>query len=296
MHCMQGEILKLRTNTESLVRPDLIIFNLLSIFWLVLMAGMFAGTASINIMQFVLAFCFVMCMAVAYNFGLIPGLLFSLVFVFLYGTYLLFGVMVTGAISELKLEYVIWLFAVPTEAYLAGKLSGEVGRMNWELEKNAIKNNYITIDELTGFLNDQGFFKRLEEEVSRSLRFKNPLTMMVLVLTNLSEIRAIYGKSGIESILKSFSGIAEEALRTIDTKSLINSETFAFILTGTPMEGARVVEVKLNRSLERITVDIGGRKKVIKLKVRIGLAELIDGEEFLVLYDRAMENTRYDMG
>lgn len=288
--------MKLRTETNKKLRADLILFNLLSIFWLALMAGMFAGTAGINIMQFILAFCFVLSMAVSYNLGLIPGLLFTLVFVFSYGTYLLYGVMVTGAISELKLEYAIWLFAVPIEAYLAGKLSGESDRLIWEMEKNAIKNNYVTIDELTGFLNDQGFFKRLEEEVARSQRFKNPLTVMVMVLTNLSEIRAIYGKGGIEDILKSLSGVVDETIRNIDTKSLINSETFAFILTGTPLEGARVVEEKMNRSLERITVDIGGRRKIIKLKVRIGLAELGDREEYLVLYDRAMENTRYDMG
>lgn len=286
----------LRTETGSSIRPDLILFNLLSIFWLALMAGMFAGTASINVMQFILAFCFVLSMAVAYNLGLIQGLLFSLIFVFAYGTYLLYGVMVTGAISQLRLEYVIWLFAVPIEAFLAGKLSGETGRLIWEVEKINIRNNYITIDELTGFLNDQGFFKRLEEEVARSMRFKTPLTVMVMVLTNLSEIRAIYGKAGIENILKSISGVVEETIRNIDTKSLISSETFAFILTGTPLEGARVVEEKMNRSLERVAVEISGRKKVIKLKVRIGLAELGDREEFLVLYDRAMENTRYDMG
>ncbi|MFZ5642076.1 MAG: GGDEF domain-containing protein [Bacillota bacterium] len=278
------------------VKTDQALFNLIAIFWLVLMAGMFAGTASVNLMQFILASCFVLCMAAAYNLGLIPGLLFSLAFVFAYGTYLLYGVMFTGTISELRVEYVIWLFAVPIQAYLAGKLSGEVRRLAWEVEKIAIKNNYVTIDELTGFLNDQGFFKRLEEEVSRSHRFKNPLSVMVLMLANLAEVRAIYGRAGIESILKAVSGVIEETIRTIDAKGLINSETFAFILTGTPSEGARVVEEKINRSLERITVNVGGRKKVIKLKVRIGYAELGDGEEFLVFYDRALENTRYDMG
>lgn len=277
------------------IRNDQVVFNLISIFWLILMAGMFSGTASINIMQFILALCLVLCMAVAYNLGIIPGLLFSLIFVFSYGTYLLYGVMVTGAINQLKMEYVIWLFAIPVEAYLAGKLSGEVGGLIGEVEKMAIKNNFITIDELTGFLNEQAFLKRLDEEVSRGRRFKSPLTVLALVIDNISEIKAIYGKAGIESILKAIAEVVDETIRTIDTKGFISGKIFACILTGTSLEGSRVVEEKLNRALERVTASIDGKKRVIKLKVRIGLAEMGE-EDYLVLYDRALENTRYDMG
>lgn len=278
-------------------RQDQVIFNLILVFLLALLAVMFAGTANVNILQFILTACLIICAVVGYNLGLISGLFVSLIFIFFYGTYLLYGVLVTGNISELRLDYVIWLFAIPVETYLAGKFGGEVSGLIWQVERNKLSNSFITIDELTGFLNQQAFFNRLEEEVSRCRRFKTTLSVVVAVIPNLPEMQAIYGKKGIEEILKAISCAVDVATRKIDIKAIINSETFAFILIDTPLQGAAVVEEKLNRSLERITIHFNGKKKVIRLRVRIGRAELNSGEEdSLVLYDRAMENTRYDMG
>jgi diguanylate cyclase (GGDEF)-like protein len=278
-------------------RQDQIIFSLILVFWLVLLAVIFAGAANVNILQFVLAACSIICAVVGYILGLIPGLFASLVFIFFYGTYLLYEVLVTGSISELRVDYVIWLFAIPLETYLAGRLSGEVSGLFWQLERNKLSSSFITIDELTGFLNHQAFFNRLEEEVSRCRRFKTTLSVVVAIISNLSEMQAIYGKKGIEEILKAISRAVNDVTRVIDIKAIINSETFGFILIDTPLQGAAVVEEKLNRSMERITINLNGKKKVIKLRVRIGKAELNSGEEdSLVLYDRAMENTRYDMG
>ena len=279
------------------IRLDQVFFNLIAISWLVVTAVMFSAIFSINIMQYVLSACFVMSMAVTYNLGLMSGLLISLLFVFVYGTYLLYGVLVTGAISELRLEYVVWLFAVPIAVYLSGRLTGEVSRLIWQVEKYALVENHISIDELTGFLNQQGLFARLEEETKRSDRFKDKLSILVVTIANLSEMRSVYGKQGVESILKVVAQVFDYNIRKIDPKGLIDTEIFAFILIGTSLEGAGVVADKLNRNLERVTIDVKGKKRVIKLKVRIGKAEYVAGEEdFMVLYDRAMENSRYDMG
>jgi len=189
------------------------------------------------------------------------------------------------------------VFVVPLASYLAGLLNYKVTSLIWQVEKYTLSSDLITIDELTGFLNQQAFFNKLEEEVARARRFKTDLSLMVVVIANSSEMRAIYGKKGFEEILKNFSSAIDSTIRNIDSKGLIDIETFALILPGTPLEGATVVQDKLNRSLERLTVNFDGKKKVIKLRVRIGKAGFNnDTEDSLAFYDRAMENSKYDMG
>lgn len=283
--------------SKEKIRSDLIVFNLLLIVWLSLQAVMLSSASNINLIQFIMSACFIFSAVAGYNLGLIPGLMISLVFVFAYGTYLLYGIMVNGTIKELRLDLVIWLFVVPVVSYLTGLLNSRVTGLIWQVEKYSLSSEFITIDELTGFLNQQAFFNKLEEEVARARRFKTELSMMVVVITNISEMRAIYGKKGFEDISKNLSSAIDATIRNIDSKGLIDMETFAMILPGTPLEGATVVQDKLNRSLERTTVDINGKKKIIKLRVRIGKASLIaDTDDSLVFYDRAMENSKYDMG
>jgi len=283
--------------TKEKIRSDLIIFNLLLIVWLSLQAVVLSSASNINLIQFIMSACFIFSAVAGYNLGLIPGLMTSLIFAFAYGTYLLYGIMVSGTIRELRLDLVIWLFVVPLVSYLTGLLNSKITSLIWQVEKYSLSSDLITIDELTGFLNQQAFFKKLEEEMARARRFKTELSLIVVVIANNSEMRAIYGKKGFEDILKSLSSTIDSTIRNIDSKGLIDIETFAMILPGTPLEGAGVVQDKLNRSLERLTVDFDGKKKVIKLRVRIGKANFNDDtEDSLVFYDRAMENSKYDMG
>jgi len=95
------------------IRSDLIVFNLLLIIWLSLQAVMLAGTSNVNLIQFIMCACFIFSAAAGYNLGLIPGLMVSLLFVFAYGTFLLYGVMVSGTVRELRLDLVIWFLLFP---------------------------------------------------------------------------------------------------------------------------------------------------------------------------------------
>jgi len=267
------------------------------ILWLALLAMLMAGSYGLNLTYFILISALDMCMILAYNLGQMRGLIASLFFVFAYGSYLLYGVLVTGSISSVRVDYIIWLFAVPIGTYITGLLSTEINRLYWQAESNLMSDRLITIDNITGLLNERGFFRQLEEEFARSKRYKLQLAVIVVYTANMSEMRALYGQTGIEELIKAMGILIEENLRTGDIKAVVRMDTFAMMLTETSDDGAKIVVEKLHRALERVKVNINGKERTIRLRVSIGNASLnADDEDSFTLYNRAMEMQRYDLG
>ena len=265
--------------------------------WLVLLAINMSTTPGVNLSTFVLMGCTVAALLIGYGFGFMIGLVTSLAFVFVYGSYLIYSVLVSGSITELRVQYVVWLFVVPLASYLSGQMSSYINNIVWLLEKQSAITEFVTIDEQTKFLNRKAFLVKLEEEVSRSRRFIQPLTLIVIVLANEMEMRTVYGQSGMSNIISDMARVIEEHTRIIDVKGCIDAETTAILLPGTPAEGAAMVLEKLNHALDRVSVNINGKKKVIKLRVKLGKAEVRIGEDdIFAIYDRALEETKYDLG
>ncbi|WP_088226109.1 diguanylate cyclase [Desulfosporosinus sp. FKB] len=279
------------------IRKDYFFFAEIFLLWLVLLAINMSTTPGANLPTFVLMGCTVAALLIGYIFGSMTGLITSLAFVFVYGSYLIYNVLVSGGITELKVQYVVWLFVVPLGSYLSGQMSAYVTGLFWQLERKSDLAEFITIDELTKFLNHKAFFNKLEEEMSRSRRFGQSLTLVIIVLVNETEMRTVYGQNGMSQIILEMARVIEEHTRIIDVKGCIDEKTTAIILPGTSSEGAAVVIEKLNNSLDRISVNINGKHKIIKLRVRLGKAEVRKGEDdIFALYDRALEETKYDLG
>jgi diguanylate cyclase (GGDEF)-like protein len=278
-------------------RQDIIYFDLIMIFWMAVLVAIFSSSYNINIIQFALSGFLVLAIVAGYNLGLLWGLIFALFLVFGYGSYLLYGVVVTGEISELRVDLIIWLFMIPVGAYLAGQLSHYVAMLVWQQEACKVMEDLVTLDDVTGFLNGRGFFRELEIEVDRARRFDLPLSVLVIRIANMAEMRSVYGVSGIRSIIKAVSEQIDQIVRSVDKKGLIDIDTIALILPETPGDGAKVVAEKIHRAVERVKVDFERGRRVIKLRIAVGTAEFSpDTEDAYVLYDRARDEANKDMG
>ncbi|MDN5366456.1 MAG: hypothetical protein PWP44_1662 [Thermacetogenium sp.] len=278
-------------------RQDIIYFDLIMIFWMAVLVAIFSSSYNINIIQFALSGFLVLAIVAGYNLGLLWGLIFALFLVFGYGSYLLYGVVVTGEISELRVDLIIWLFMIPVGAYLAGQLSHYVAMLVWQQEACKVMEDLVTLDDVTGFLNGRGFFRELEIEVDRARRFDLPLSVLVIRIANMTEMRSVYGVSGIRSIIKAMSEQIDQIVRSVDKKGLIDIDTIALILPETPGDGAKVVAEKIHRAVERVKVDFERGRRVIKLRIAVGTAEFSpDTEDAYVLYDRARDEANKDMG
>ncbi len=282
--------------TSINLRLDVVIFDLLMIFWLCIFILVFGTSQNVNFINYILAGALVINMVIGYNLGLIPGLITSLIIIFVYGSYLLYSVLVLGTITEFRIEYVLWLFAMPFGAYLSGRLEREVSNLLSNIEKYRIAERLILLDELTGFLNTQGFFQRLEEEVGRANRFKEKLSVLYVNVSDASELRGVYGEDGYREIVKTIAQTIMTNTRVVDIKGLIDEATIGIILPGINLDSAKIVKEKLHNLLDRIVVEVKGRKRSISIRLKVGEAEYQQGEDALVLWERAKDTSRYDVG
>lgn len=277
-------------------RSDILIFNLLMIFYLCVFTLVFSISYNVEFSSYLLLSALIVNMVLSYNLGLIPGLIASLIIIFGYGSYILYSILILGTITEFKLEYSIWFFAIPIGAYLSGRLGREVETLLQSLDKYKVADKLILLDELTGFLNAQGFFQRLEEEIGRSNRFKEPLSILYVNISDVNELRSVYGEDGYRNILSIIAQGITGNTRIVDIKGLIDNGTIGIILPGTNLDSAKAVKEKLHKLLDKVVIEVRGRKRPVSLRLKIGEAECQTGDDALILWERAKEASRYDVG
>lgn len=287
-------------NNNGFARGDVLFFNLLMLFMLIAFTTVIVfSPRSGSLEMFVTLACLIVNLIAAYNIGLQRGLLLSIVFTFAYGSYVIYNAGLSQSGADVVFGHILWMIFFPLGAVLAGNLALIVARFRHGMEsKNALE-KLVAIDDKTGFYKENEFFKQLDEEFVRAVRYKTPLSVLLIQITNYEELAIIYGDVDIVSILKTVSEYLTKSLRLCDTKFLIANDTLCVILASTDEAGAKVVLEKLHLSLEQVTTTIGGGvKKVVRIKPSIGYSSLIHerDRDALEIYERAKTELSYDRG
>lgn len=118
--------------------------------------------------------------------------------------------------------------------------------------------NRALSDELTGLFN-HGYFKRFFEfEIRRSMRQKNPVSLLFIDLDNFKPINDCLGHLAGDRILRQVSEKIKEKMRDIDFAARYGGDEFAVILPYAGIEEARKVAERLRRAIsEEITLPPG---------------------------------------
>ncbi len=126
--------------------------------------------------------------------------------------------------------------------------SGLMLKMRQVLDENKhLKAN----DELTGLLNAKAFFRRAEEELQRSHRYKRPVTLAYLDCSKLKRIKKEQNFRMEREILLNISQIMKEHLRTTDLFARVDDESFLILLPEVNANGAKTALQKI-QSLIRL--------------------------------------------
>lgn len=283
---------------KKLLRKDIVFFNLLILFILAVVAVVLIYYRdSTVLLSFSLLAAVSFTIILTYDLGLQKGLIISLVFVFIYGSYIIYNVLVTQTISEVDFSHIIWLFIIPVGSLLTGELSLVITKYNWDLETMKTLEKLVTIDGSTGFYNHQGFFKKIDEEFLRSKRYNNKFAILLLKIDNFKEIRMIYGETDAGKILKAVADVMDTKIRYSDVRAVLDNNVLGVLLTETNEDGAKIVVEKLHQVLNVVTVIISGSRKVINVKPRIGVAAIREADnDVLEIYERAKVEIDYDKG
>ncbi len=138
---------------------------------------------------------------------------------------------------------------------------------NVQDRKNAEKGSlyFSSHDYLTGCYNRAFFEKNAIEELERSNRYHNPLSLLMLDLDYFKRINDTYGHMAGDEVLKQVSETVSSIIRSTDIFGRFGGEEFVVLIPETSVNGAVQVAEKIRLAIEKavwpvdeiITVSIG---------------------------------------
>jgi diguanylate cyclase (GGDEF)-like protein len=98
-------------------------------------------------------------------------------------------------------------------------------------------------DDLTGLFNQRELRRLLNEEVSRAIRYKHPLSLLLVDVDGLEGINAQHGKSAGDDVLRSVAAVLRSNLRPVDRSARYEGAALAVLLPDTfANDGVMVAE------------------------------------------------------
>jgi len=163
------------------------------------------------------------------------------------------------------------------------KLKTEVRNLQDQLENNS------TSDTLTGLLNKRSLLQSLEPQVSRSRRYNNPLTLIVMQIDDFA-VHSDIAKPAIDQVLTAVSFYLRDQMRWVDLVGRTADNEFTLILPETRLEDANILVDKINSRLSKLSLpdmpDI-----TISVDARFGIAEWEKGDDTNMLIRKAKNNS-----
>ncbi len=149
-----------------------------------------------------------------------------------------------------------------------------------------VKKQAIT-DPLTGIYNRRYFEDNIVKEAERSLRLKQPFSLISMDLDFLKKINDTYGHQYGDIAIKTIANVLKKEARSIDIPARIGGEEFNLLLPGVDSKGAYIAAERIRKSIESQVIEtIGGITASIGVATFLEHSDRID--ELMELADQAM--------
>ena len=143
------------------------------------------------------------------------------------------------------------------------------------------------VDEETGLPNSKALFQSLEPQVSRSRRYNNPLSVIIMRLSSLDTIQSKYTEDA-SKVLLAISHMLNDQMRWADIIGRLSDTDFLMVLPETHDDAASGIAEKLRERIE--TLDVPDVEfDYNDIKVDFGVAEWKKGDDVGLLMMRARE-------
>lgn len=129
----------------------------------------------------------------------------------------------------------------------------EVAQLHDRLKRSAM------MDGLTGVANHRRFYERLEDEVLRTARIGEPLSLMLIDVDGLKALNDTQGHLAGDAALRELAGILLRESRANDLVARLGGDEFAIILPGLAAADAGGFAQRLAKSLSEATVEVRGQ-------------------------------------
>ena len=277
---------------KAFVRRDMAIFN--GIVLLLLIAAVITLLCFLNNekeLVFLIFACLSFNIIAAYSLVTTKGLYLSIVFVMFFSMYSLYDIVLLEKMgADVYIDFLA-LLCFPVGGFLGGELSAVVEKNMFKIASVSELEKLVTLDGSTGFYNQQGFFKQLEEEVGRAKRYGTSFSLLLFQISNLQQLQSIYKKQDIMFIKKTVAEIVASKLRFTDCKGILDDGSIGVILPQTESGGLNIVVSKIDTAVGLIPVKLSSAKRMVRVRTSLGYATIENTDtDYKMLYLRAKED------
>lgn len=158
-------------------------------------------------------------------------------------------------------------------------------------ERDALQSQLESVsltDEETGMPNQRALTQSLESQVSRSRRYKNPLTILIMQVDNLDEFIKSQETKSARPLLVAIRNMLNDQLRWADTIGRMDENEFLLILPETHLEATGQMIDLIRKRFDDLYIE-GVENNDFKVQARFGVAEWHKGDDMSLLMARARE-------
>lgn len=155
-------------------------------------------------------------------------------------------------------------------------------------------------DPLLGIYNRRHLDRRLEEECARALRYKMPLSVLMLDIDHFKQVNDTYGHQIGDLALQHVGRILQESVRQLDVVARYGGEELLILAPNTPLQTAVDLARRLHQHIGAhplLTTDATGTQHAVRMTVSIGVASLTGSvdtvEKLLGCADRALYEAKH---
>ncbi|MGD8783448.1 MAG: diguanylate cyclase [Thioalkalispiraceae bacterium] len=148
--------------------------------------------------------------------------------------------------------------------------------------------NLALFDSLTGALSRPAFMEQSTKELSRSMRFHRPLSVMMIDIDHFKAINDNYGHAAGDNVLQIFVEAIQEVIRSTDFLGRVGGEEFALLLPDTSAPAAAHLAERIRERITRYPYLAGDM--LIEVTASLGVAEFqSEDRDIKTLLNRADE-------
>lgn len=152
--------------------------------------------------------------------------------------------------------------------FLAGLTFGYLNFQNYKIKKLSV------IDELTGLYNRRYYNQRLSEEVVKALRYKDPLTLLVIDIDHFKHYNDHNGHAAGDVLLQELAAQMRKYFRRTDIICRYGGEEFAVIVPETNKGDAKALAEKFRKKVQEHPFKYRTTQPKRKITISIGLADV----------------------
>ena len=118
-----------------------------------------------------------------------------------------------------------------------------------------------SVDELTTLYNGGEINRRFADEVERSRRYGQPLSLLLLDVDHFKSINDEFGHPAGDEVLRSVAYRIRDCVRSVDIAGRFGGEEFAVILPNTDRDAAFVIAERVRQGISREPFELTNESK-----------------------------------